>query len=251
MSWHYVDEAGNQAGPVEENAFQLLVREGKISPATHVWRQGMSEWQSYGSVAGSAPAPAEMVVCTVSGKSVPKDEAVQIGGAWISQAHKAEYLQTLKEGVSLPGARHYAGFWIRFGAKIIDGLIIGIPGALIQGAVMALLIHATAKGAAADSKPVFLAMGVSFLINFSLGVSYSVFMVGKYGATLGKMACGLRVVRAGGDPLGYGLAAGRYFAELLNAITLYIGYLMVAFDDEKRGLHDRICNTRVIKKARS
>jgi uncharacterized RDD family membrane protein YckC len=43
---------------------------------------------------------------------------------------------------------------------------------------------------------------------------------------------------------------GRHFAEMLSGILLGIGYLMIAFDDEKRALHDRICDTRVIKKAR-
>jgi uncharacterized RDD family membrane protein YckC len=37
---------------------------------------------------------------------------------------------------------------------------------------------------------------------------------------------------------------------MLSAILLGIGYLMIAFDDEKRALHDRICDTRVIKKER-
>ncbi|HET6371045.1 MAG TPA: RDD family protein, partial [Nitrospiria bacterium] len=43
-------------------------------------------------------------------------------------------------------------------------------------------------------------------------------------------------------------ACGRYFAEILSGIILCIGYIMAAFDDEKRALHDRICGTRVIKK---
>ena len=39
------------------------------------------------------------------------------------------------------------------------------------------------------------------------------------------------------------------FAEMLSSLTLGIGYIMVAFDDEKRGLHDRdICDTRVVRK---
>jgi len=43
-------------------------------------------------------------------------------------------------------------------------------------------------------------------------------------------------------------AFARHFAEFLSGIILGIGYLMVAFDREKRALHDHICNTRVIKK---
>lgn len=42
-------------------------------------------------------------------------------------------------------------------------------------------------------------------------------------------------------------ALGRYFAEIVSAMPLNIGYIMAAFDDEKRSLHDHLCTTRVIK----
>jgi uncharacterized RDD family membrane protein YckC len=77
---------------------------------------------------------------------------------------------------------------------------------------------------------------------------YSAFFVGTYGATPGKMVCRIKIVNADGSKVSYGKAIGRYFAELLNAFTLYIGYIIAAFDDEKRTLHDRICNTRVVKR---
>ena len=73
-------------------------------------------------------------------------------------------------------------------------------------------------------------------------------MIGKYGATVGKMAMKIRVVTAEGQKVSYLRALGRYFAKLLSGMILMIGYLMAAFDDEKRALHDRICNTRVISK---
>jgi uncharacterized RDD family membrane protein YckC len=80
-------------------------------------------------------------------------------------------------------------------------------------------------------------------------ISYEIFFLGKYGATPGKMACKIRVVTGEGDSITYGRAAGRAFAERLSGLICYIGYLMVAFDSsQKRALHDRICNTRVIYK---
>jgi hypothetical protein len=42
------------------------------------------------------------------------------------------------------------------------------------------------------------------------------------------------------------LSVGRYFAKMLSSLTLLIGYIIAAFDEEKRSLHDRICNTRVV-----
>jgi uncharacterized RDD family membrane protein YckC len=60
------------------------------------------------------------------------------------------------------------------------------------------------------------------------------------------MACNVKVVKADGSPVGYGLATGRFFAKIISGIILGIGYIMAAFDEEKRSLHDRICNTRVV-----
>jgi uncharacterized RDD family membrane protein YckC len=64
------------------------------------------------------------------------------------------------------------------------------------------------------------------------------------------MAMGLKVVRADGSPVSIGLAFGRYFAKMLSGFILLIGYIMAAFDAQKRALHDMICDTRVIRAPR-
>src|SRR5262249_33700407 len=90
-----------------------------------------------------------------------------------------------------------------------------------------------------------------FLLEFgfiAMRFGYEIFFLGKYGATPGKMVCKLRVVSADGTRFGYGRAAGRTFAEMLSGMICYIGYIMVAFDGEKRALHDHICSTRVVYK---
>ena len=61
------------------------------------------------------------------------------------------------------------------------------------------------------------------------------------------MALGLKLVRADGASLTVGRIIGRFFAEMLSWIILFIGYIMAGFDEQKRALHDRICDTRVIK----
>lgn len=67
------------------------------------------------------------------------------------------------------------------------------------------------------------------------------------GATLGKMALGLRVVTSDGQRLSFLNATGRYFAKIISAIILFIGFIMIGFTDRKRGLHDMIAGTLVIK----
>jgi uncharacterized RDD family membrane protein YckC len=76
-----------------------------------------------------------------------------------------------------------------------------------------------------------------------------VYFVARRGATPGKMALGLRVVRTDGSKVSTGVAVGRFFADWLSQITLAVGYVIAAFDGEKRALHDRICETRVIYSA--
>ena len=50
-----------------------------------------------------------------------------------------------------------------------------------------------------------------------------------------------------GSPVSYLRALGRYFGKLLSYLICSIGFIIAAFDDEKRGLHDHICSTRVIR----
>jgi uncharacterized RDD family membrane protein YckC len=78
--------------------------------------------------------------------------------------------------------------------------------------------------------------------------AYDTWFVGKYGATPGKMACKLKIVDPDGGQIPYLRAFGRHFAKWLSSMTLLIGYIMAVFDEEKRTLHDRVCETRVIRK---
>ena len=95
-------------------------------------------------------------------------------------------------------------------------------------------------------------MFVSWMIfnvfSISARICYAWLLTWKFGGTLGKLALDLRVVTANGEPIGCGRSLGRTFAEILSLITLLIGYIIAAFDGEKRTLHDRVCGTRVIRK---
>jgi uncharacterized RDD family membrane protein YckC len=89
-------------------------------------------------------------------------------------------------------------------------------------------------------------LGLVQMLQLAIAVAYEAYFVSTRGGTLGKLALGLRIIRADGSPVPAGLAVGRYFAQWISAIILMIGYIMAAFDDQKRALHDRICETRVI-----
>ncbi|HWB59986.1 MAG TPA: RDD family protein [Chthoniobacteraceae bacterium] len=245
MVWHYI-ENGQQAGPVDDATFRSMVTSGQITANTHVWREGMPNWAPYGSLV-SAPAPtpvAGATPCAECGNYFPPEELVQIGNRMICAACKPIAVQKFKEGVEVidPEEHRYAGFWIRFAANIVDGLIFGAV-QIVENIFLGATARLTSQGG--NTAILFLVSGINILLH----ATYSIWLIGGYGGTVGMMACGIKVVRANNGKVSYLLATGRFFAAILSGLpTLGIGYLMIAFDDEKRALHDRICETRVVYK---
>ena len=254
MDWYYVQN-GKRMGPVSEEELQTLVSTGVISSEGLVWRRGMTQWQPYRDVQAQSNAghvktmqgtSATLYKCVECGKSYPADEMVRYGESTVCAACKPVFFQRLKEGAPLPSKMYYGGFWIRFVAKIVDWFILGVANGLLQfGFTMTIFRLEPGKP---PGRGFFLVWSLMMLLQIAVTASYSTFFVGKFAATPGKMACGLKVVTADGGKVSYARALGRYFAEMLNGFTLMIGYIMAAFDKEKRALHDRICNTRVIHK---
>ena len=87
---------------------------------------------------------------------------------------------------------------------------------------------------------------LSSLLSLTVNLAYEAYFVSTRGATIGKMVLGLKIVRADGTKVTKGLAVGRYFGTLVSDFTLLVGYVVAAFDPQKRALHDRMCDTRVI-----
>ncbi len=189
-------------------------------------------------------------VCSQCGRSFPRDQVVTYEDQVICAACKPLFVQKLREGASLPTVLEYGGFWIRFVAKFIDNIIMGI----VQWAIMipTSMLMAPAMVQSGEQLPTsgfFALMGFQVVLGISLPAAYSTFFIGRYRATLGKMACRLQVVTPEGGRVSYARALGRFFSEMISSMILAIGYIMAAFDDEKRTLHDRICSTRVVRKA--
>jgi uncharacterized RDD family membrane protein YckC len=248
MIWYYAQDR-NRLGPIDEAEFQGLVQAGVITPETLVWNETLPNWARYAEVMPpTAPAYGQerrpVQTCHECGRLFPEDNMIPYQEAWICAACKPVFVQKLKEGAYFGAGFEYAGFWIRFAAKFLDGLIQGAATMAIGIVTTLLTMTLSRTSGAAIAMQLF-----TQLLSIGIAVAYSVYFVGKFAATPGKMICGLKVVMADGAPVSYGRAVGRYFAcDWLNPLTLGIGYIMAGFDDEKRGLHDRICETRVVKK---
>ena len=155
----------------------------------------------------------------------------------------------------------YAGFWIRLVARLIDGLILGVPFGilfavfLVVGGVFAGNTGNTdttsqsAQAANAASAAVF---GGGFLLLYVIAlvvqVGYWIYFWGTSGATLGMRALHLRVVDADtGAPIGYARATVRFLMSIVNSWACYIGWIWVAFDPRKQGWHDKVANSVVLQ----
>lgn len=152
------------------------------------------------------------------------------------------------------GAVRYGGFWIRAVALLIDSLILNlaslvviIPIGLALSGLIATLGPNPDPDALTQALPTLVAAGaVAFVLLLAIAVAYEIFFLTSRGATPGKMALGLKVVRADGRPISAALAAGRFFGRYVSGLPLDIGFIIAGFDAEKRALHDHLCGTRVV-----
>lgn len=143
----------------------------------------------------------------------------------------------------------FAGFWIRTVAYLIDGFVILIVLTVLTGVGVFGYLSGSEKGAVDDVSSLFFNTNWNILnaVVFLLYMVYFTFFLGTRGQTPGKMICGLRVIRVDGRPVGFGQAALRTLGYYLNQLTLGIGFLWVAVDPRKQGLHDKIAGTLEIR----
>jgi len=108
-----------------------------------------------------------------------------------------------------------ASFFDRLGARILDGIIIMIPGFFVP--VIAQWLY------------------------------WSLMQCSREQATVGQRALDIKVVDVYGRKVDFGQATGRFFATFLSALILFIGYILFFFSDKNQCLHDSLSNTYVVK----
>jgi uncharacterized RDD family membrane protein YckC len=206
----------------------------------------------------SQEAPAQTVLaCSQCGRVLAQSELVQLAGNWVCADCKPAFLSRIMAsgaaGAS-PLAWRYGGFWVRFGARFIDGFVMTVPVLIIAAVFIPNLFRTSGQ---APNPAAFAAFSISIFVAFIVvAACYEVLMLKYRSATLGKMACGLKVVRSDGRSLGWGVCFGRFFMwnivtsgiPYLNTVLMLVSSIMLGVDDEKRALHDRVCDTRVIYK---
>lgn len=231
MPWYYAKN-DQRLGPVSDMEFARLAREKTIQNDTLVWQHGMPDWKSYGEVVPTLPPP-EIA------PSTPRGDIPAVNVAAVLAEHPAEL--------------SYAGFWVRAGAKIIDWLILYVVSrqlATFMG-LADLDPFELVRGNMAVLEPLMRQIMWLACLDSLARLAFYWFFLKRFSATPGKMLFRIKVVSSDGEPLSHGQIVGRFFSEVAaKYFTLCIGYLVAAFDDEKRAMQDHFCNTRVIKKPR-
>jgi uncharacterized RDD family membrane protein YckC len=182
---------------------------------------------------------------------------------------------------AMPGtglARNYAGFWLRFGAYLIDAVIVGVVTSIIflvpffgyfgtffnkyqdtllrycdsdsrsysnaacNQALEDILINQNELGAMLS------AVLIPALIGALISYGYYTIMTAR-GGTLGKMAFGLRVIKEDGSNPGFGRALLRStIGYWISAAIFYLGFIWIGIDERKQGWHDKLSGTYVVRK---
>jgi uncharacterized RDD family membrane protein YckC len=215
---------GVEYGPATLEELKSWIRDGRVAGMTQVWRSDGAVWWPAGRYSELGEELARLHTAAAAARPRP------------------------------------CGFWARLLAYMIDALVLGViiqavwtplaggrhwampplPKELTQAAVQQFMQEWQKWMNAAP--PLF------YPVVYAIFFLYDVLLNGRYGATLGKMAVGARIVLPDGSPIGYGRAALRWMAARVSDFVFFAGYLLIAIRPDKRALHDLLAGTKVIYK---
>ncbi len=246
MNWFFIDESitdgERRQGPYSIDEIRDFVADGKITSNTLVWRSGMKAWVPWGECEESKdPEIADI--------EASRDELIK---------NTVEAL--LREQAN---SRHYAGFFIRLFAFLIDNCILFLVGGIIlvimsfAGIIDAAAVEEALVNYIGDPSSgelldkVIESPGLStfFSIFGAVQAIYFVVFQAIFSATPGKKFWHIHIETVEGTRLGWLSSLARYLCSLLTQLTLFfygIGYIIVCLDPKRRTLHDWIARTFVV-----
>ena len=204
---YYVYSARGATGPFTGHTIRTMIANGEIAPTTQIAKVGESQW--------------------LNAADLPIFGGFSTGGA---------------KPAGAAGPVEYAGFWIRLGAYLLDAVILTV-GSLVAGLLLGLILVIITFGKIDSS----VAGGIGNVLGVGLAIAYNiVFVSGKWQATPGKRIVGIYIIREDGGCLSGWHAFGRYLSYILSSLILCIGFMMIGWTDQKKGLHDIVAGTRVV-----
>jgi len=230
----WIGRNGERFGPYTDDEIRQWLRDGTCRPDELGWYDGMVDWRPLGEL-------------------FPDERpAAAVEGAPPMPPSPPPFL-----GVTDVAAPEYAGFWLRFGAWVIDYLILIVPFTAISlGMGLSAIAGAFLEQMKTDQVAAFEAYATAMLpITYVLMVVgfvyYTLFEASKWQATPGKMAVGIRVTGTDGQRISLARSAGRNAIRLTNVLRFpvplpLICYVVAAFTERKQGVHDLLAHTYVL-----
>lgn len=252
--WYFADGQERQ-GPLSAEDMRQRFQRGDITLATLVWREGFAQW------APLSEAVDELQLQNLASAASTLGNGIDLRGDYTAidngtaplpgtgggtySPYTAPAAATGYAGSAVVDGQDvvYAGFWKRYAAYFIDYILLTVV-------TLPLSMIINVMGASSGNEGVQVALTlVVMLLSLVISIGYYAgFHASRGGATLGKMAVGIKVVRGNGERISFLRAFCRYLATIVSSLILMIGFIMAAFTERKQALHDMMCDTLVVDK---
>lgn len=254
QNWYYA-RGNDQFGPVTIDQLKSLIGTGQVQMADLVWTEGMAQWAAAQTVpelvARTTPNPYVAPPPPAANPYVANPYATNPAApnpAWPGQPSAG----VLGYQAPMFGQQAYAGFWLRFCAAFVDGIILWIVMMIID-VVLFAAVGENYFNYWPDARPMTPAVaamnGLGSILGIIVGWLYGALQESSaQQATIGKRAVGIMVTDPNGQRISFARATGRHFGKFLSYIILLIGFIMAAFTERKQALHDMMAGTLVVKK---
>jgi len=252
--WYFADGQERQ-GPLSADDMRQRFQRGEITLTTLVWREGFAQW------APLSEAVDELQLQHLASAASTVGSGIDLRGDYTAIDNGTAPLPGTGGGTyspyTAPAAATgyastavlsgqdvvYAGFWKRYAAYFIDYILL-----TVVTLPLSMIINVMGVSSGNEGVQVALTLVVMLLsMVISIGY-YAGFHASRGGATLGKMAVGIKVVRGNGERISFLRAFCRYLATIVSSLILMIGFIMAAFTERKQALHDMMCDTLVVDK---
>jgi uncharacterized RDD family membrane protein YckC len=227
--WYYM-RGQERVGPLTDEQIQELYQRGEITDASYVWAAGMPDW-----------APAGQVRDRFAG-AVGGLSGNMMHDLGLDEPVVRPYTYTPGGGGGGGGYGDYAGFWLRFVASMIDGVIFGC---VLGGGVM-FVLGMMMMNMSEEQAFVFNMLG-NFVFSFVSFAIYAAFEASSWQGTPGKKLLRIRVTDLDGGQLSFARAFGRNCGKIVSQLILMIGFIMAGFTERKQALHDMMAGCLVVR----
>lgn len=252
--WYFADGQERQ-GPLSADDMRQRFQRGEITLTTLVWREGFAQWVPLSEAVDELQLQHLASAASTVGSGIDlRGDYTAIdngtaplpgtgGGSYSPYTAPAAATGYVSTAVVSGQDVVYAGFWKRYAAYFIDYILL-----TVVTLPLSMIINVMGVSSGNEGVQVALTLVVMLLsMVISIGY-YAGFHASRGGATLGKMAVGIKVVRGNGERISFLRAFCRYLATIVSSLILMIGFIMAAFTERKQALHDMMCDTLVVDK---